>query len=184
MSSVSVFFCGMNFIYLMVFFKRRRELANKVNDICFKKTNISPNGQIKFDSDLLNLYLAVEEKKNMLSLYKESKLEPAVFKTCLIKLIKLNLIEQAKNDLKEKKFLNGSFFSRLREVLVELSGPLGELLIEEAAETLNFETSKIPLSKATDFIYHIADSIPSEKQAIAFKNIMNREILEHHLIQE
>lgn len=158
-------------------------MADKINDICFKKTHTRPNGEIKFDSGLLNLYLAVEEKKNVLSLYKESGLEPMTFKNCLIKLIKLNLIEQTKSKLNGKKYLNGSFFSRLREVLIELSGPLGELLIEEAVETLKVETSKIPLSKATDFIYHIAESIPSEKQAAAFKNIMDREILEHQLTE-
>jgi hypothetical protein len=70
------------------------------------------------------------------------------------------------------------FLDRLREVLIELSGPMGELLIEQAAEEMSLEITKIPVSKVADFVYQIASVIPSEKQAIEFKKIMIQEILE------
>lgn len=147
----------------------------KINNIRFIKTNGELDGEIKFDSNLLNLYLAIEETKTANMLFKETKLDLTVFKQCLLKLIKLKLIKPIKVD--ETEYVNDMFLDRLREVLIELSGPMGEFLIEQTAEEMGFEVTKIPVSEAADFVYQIGTVIPSEKQAIKFKKIMLQELL-------
>lgn len=138
------------------------------------KTNVKPNSNIKFDFDLLKLYLAIDEDKSIIALFKESKLEPAVFKKHILRLIKLKLIKQVTEDHQE--YVDRGFLTRLRQVLIEVSGPLGDLLIEDAVETMQVELSKIPISKVADFVYQIATAIPGDKQAAEFKKIMIQEI--------
>ncbi len=139
----------------------------------FKKTSITPSSEINFDSDMLKLYLAIDEKKQVLDIFKETKLERSVFKECLLKLYKLKLIEQV---VEEVDYVDSAFLSRVREVLISVSGPLGELLLEEAADEMNCELAEIPKSKVADLVYQIANDIPGEKQAAEFKKIMLQEI--------
>jgi hypothetical protein len=155
--------------------KRGTGPVKKINNIRFKKTNGELDGEIKFDSNLLNLYLAIDETKTANMLIKETELDLTVFKQCLLKLIKLKLIKPIKVD--ETEYVNDMFLDRLREVLIELSGPMGEFLIEQTAEEMGFEVTKIPVSEAADFVYQISTVIPSEKQAIKFKKIMLQELL-------
>jgi hypothetical protein len=150
-------------------------------NIRFKKTNVKPNNQIKFDFDLLKLYLAIDEDKSLIELFKESQLEPAVFKKYIIKLIKMKLIKQVITD--DKEYVDKAFLNRLRQVLIDVSGPLGDLLIEEAAEEMNFQLPKIPISKVADFVYQIATTIPGDKQASEFKKIMIQEIWDRQFTQ-
>jgi len=155
--------------------KRGNGLVKKINNTRFKKNNGALNGEIKFDSNLLNLYLAIDEKKTASVLFKETKLDHTVFKQCLLKLLKLKLIKPIKVD--EIEYVNNRFLDRLREVLIDLSGPMGEFLIEQAAEEMDLKVSKIPVSEVAEFVYQIGTVIPSEKQAIKFKKIMLQEIL-------
>ncbi len=122
---------------------------------------------------MLKLYLAIDEKKQVLDIFKETKLERSVFKECLLKLYKLKLIEQVAEKV---DYVDSAFLSRVREVLISVSGPLGELLLEEAADEMNCELSEIPKSKVADLVYQIANDIPGEKQAAEFKKIMLQEI--------
>jgi hypothetical protein len=149
--------------------------VKKTNSIRFKKTDCALKGEIKFDSNLLNLYLAIDEKKTMNVLLKETQLDLTIFKQCLLKLNKLKLIKPVKVD--ETEYVNNTFLDRLREVLIELSGPMGEFLIEQTAKEMDFKISKIPVAEVADFVYQIGLVIPSRKQAFKFKKIMLQEIL-------
>ena len=69
-----------------------------------------------------------------------------------------------------------AFLERTREVLVQLTGPLGEVLIEEAADQMNLDVTKIPSASVGDFIYNIAKQMPGEKQKNEFSTVMLKEI--------
>lgn len=148
----------------------------KENDMRFKKTLVKPNGEIKFDAALLEIYLAIDENKNIYSLYEEMGLPPAVFKQAVIKLLKLKLIAHVEE---ETVTANRFFLNRMREVAIELSGPVGALLIEDAARGMDFDHSRMADTQKADLIYKIAAAIPSFKQATEFKKIMLREIVNH-----
>ena len=99
----------------------------------------------------------------------------SAFKESLIKLIKLKLIEQAEVAA-AGSYVGEAFLTRMREVLVSLTGPLGEVLIEETAEDMNLDTAKIPRAKVGDFVYNIANQVPGEKQKNEFSAAMLEEI--------
>ncbi len=139
----------------------------------FKKTSVTPSNEINIDSDTLKLYLAIDKNKTIVEIFRETQLERSVFKASLVKLYKLKLIEQVAEAV---EYIEIEFINKVRENLIKVSGPLGEILLEEAVEDMNCEISQVPKSKIADLVYNIANDIPSEKQAAEFKKIMMQEI--------
>lgn len=139
----------------------------------FRKTNVTPNSEINIDSNTIRVYLAIDESKPIVEIFRETKLGRDVFMKCLLNLYNLKLIEQVKIEV---EYISPALIGRIKEVLIEVSGPLGELLLEEAAEGMNCEITQIPKSKIADLVYQIGNDIPGKKQSMEFKKIILKEI--------
>ena len=122
---------------------------------------------------MLKLLMAIDEGKPILQIAKEIQMDPAVFKETFLRLYKLKLIEEVQQKI---VYVDGHFVTHLRETLINLTGPLGAILMEETAEKMNMQVSKIPKSMAADFVYQVAKEIPGEKQQAEFKKLMIQEI--------
>jgi hypothetical protein len=122
---------------------------------------------------MLKLLMAIDENKPILDIAKEIKMDPAVFRESFLRLFKLKLIEEVKPKV---VYIEDSFITILRETLINLTGPLGEMLLEETAEEMGFRMPKIPKSNVADFIYQIAQEIPGGKEQAEFKKVMIQEI--------
>ena len=144
-------------------------------DMQFRKTNLASNSEITFDSDMLKLLMAIDENKTIRQIAADVEFTPSAFKESLVKLIKLKLIEQVATTA-PVSYVGEAFLERTREVLVQLAGPLGEVLIEETAEQMNLDVTKIPRSSVGDFIYNIAKQMPGEKQKTEFSSVMMEQI--------
>ncbi len=144
-------------------------------DMHFKKTNLASNNEITFDSDMLKLLMAIDEDKTIRQIAGDVALTPAAFKESLMKLIKLKLITQVEAAALVS-YVGEAFMARLLEVLVSLTGPLGEVLIEETAEEMNLDIKKIPRALVGDFVYNIANQVPGDKQKNEFSTAMLAEI--------
>ncbi len=145
----------------------------KLQNARFRKTNFTSHDETVFDTDMLKLLMAIDEDKPILQIAKEIKMDPIVFRESFLRLFKLKLIEEVKPKV---VYVNEFFLENLRETLINLTGPLGEMLLEETAEKMNFQVTKIPKSSAADFVYQIAQEIPGEKEQAEFKRIMIQEI--------
>jgi len=144
-------------------------------DMHFRKTNLASTDEITFNSDMLKLLMAIDEDKTIRQIAGEVELSPSAFKESLMKLVKLKLIEQVQV-APAGSYVGEAFMARLREVLVSLTGPLGEVLIEETAEQMSLEVNKIPRARIGDFVYNIANQMPGEKQKNEFSTTMLEEI--------
>lgn len=141
----------------------------------FRKTNLASRSEINFDSNMLKLLMVIDENKSIREIIGEVNMAPADFKESLIKLIKFKLIEQV-DVAGAGSYVGESFMARLRDLLVELTGPLGEVLIEDTAEEMNLDATKIPRSRVNDFVYNLAGHVPGEKQKSKFNSVMTEEI--------
>lgn len=141
----------------------------KLRDVRFKKTNISLDGELEFDQDMLTLLLAIDEKKTLLQVAKETKMDSAAFKKCFLKLYNLKLVEEV---VEKVNYVDNQFLNSIRDNLVKLLGPLGEVLMEDAAEKINSTLPHIPKDSAADYIHAIASDIPGDKQKTEFQKIM------------
>ncbi len=144
-------------------------------DMHFRKTNLAANNEITFDSDMLKLLMAIGEDKTIRQIAGDVDLTPSAFKESLMKLIKFKLIEQVTTAV-AGSYVGEAFMARLQEVLVALTGPLGEVLIDETAEEMNLDIKKIPRARVGDFVYNIANQMPGEKQKNEFSTTMLEEI--------
>jgi hypothetical protein len=78
----------------------------KLRNVRFRKTNLAATGQLEFDQDMLTLLMAINEEKTLLQVAKEIKLKPAVFKECFLKIYKLKLVEEVKEEV---EYVDGKF---------------------------------------------------------------------------
>jgi hypothetical protein len=147
--------------------------VTKLQDARFRKTNFSAHDETVFDPDMLKLLMAIDEGKPVLQIAKEINMDPVVFRESFLRLFKLKLIEEVKQKV---VYADEGFLARLRETLVNLVGPLGEMLMEETAEKMNFQSTKIPKSSVADFVYQVAKEIPGDKEQAEFKRLMIQEI--------
>lgn len=122
---------------------------------------------------MLKLLLAIDENKSILQIAKEINMDPVVFKESFLKLFKLKLIEEVKPEV---DYVEESFLTRLSDALSTLIGPLGEIVMEETAEKMNFKMPKIPKASIADFVYQVALEIPGDKEQVEFKKVMLQEI--------
>ena len=144
-----------------------------VLDMCFKKTTVPSNNEVTFDPDMFKLLMAIDERKTIRQIAAEVQLSASAFKTSFQKLMKYKLIEPA-DEIKD--YIEPAALEQIRKILVRLTGPLGEMLIEEAAAQLNLDPSRIPKASMADLIYTIANEIPSEKQRNEFGKLMIEEM--------
>ena len=144
-------------------------------DMHFRKTNLASSNEITFDSDMLKLLMAIDEDKTIRQIIGDVAMTSSAFKKSLMKLIKLKLIEPV-DAAAIVAYVGEAFIARLREVLVALTGPVGEVLMDEVAEEMNLDAGKIPRDQVGDFVYNIANQIPGEKQKNEFSTVMLAEI--------
>jgi hypothetical protein len=145
----------------------------KLRNVRFRKTDLAATGQLEFDQDMLTLLMAINEEKTLLQVAKEIKLKPAVFKECFLKIYKLKLVEEVKEEV---DYVDGKFLRSVREILVQLLGPLGEVLMEDAAEKINTEMPHIPKNNIAEYVQAIATEIPGDKQRTQFQKFMLEKI--------
>ncbi len=139
----------------------------------FRKCDFTSYDETVFDSNMLKLLLAIDENKSILQIAKEINMDPVVFKESFLKLYKLKLIEEVKPDV---AYVEESFLTRLSDALSAHIGPLGEIVLEETAEKMNFKMPKIPKASIADFVYQVALEIPGDKEQVEFKKVMLQEI--------
>lgn len=152
-------------------------MANML-DSRFRRTKINKSNEITLDRNMLTLLTALDERKSLRQVAAEVKLKPQEFKQSLIKLIRLELIEEVQD---ERDFLDQAFLERAREILVELAGPLGETLVEDGAADLSVSLDRIPKSDAAELVHCIAQKLPGEKEQGIFKKRMLEEIKNYGL---
>ena len=142
-------------------------------DVCFKKSDRASSKEFAFDTDMLKLFMAIDGQKTVREVSLEVKLGQPKFKDTFVKLLKLGLIEKAGN---EEVCVQESFIDNMRATLIQLVGPLGEVLIFDAAEDMGWETKRIPVSGLANFVAAVAKEIPGSKQSNEFKKRMIKEM--------
>ncbi len=142
-------------------------------DTRFKKTTVSSHNEVTFDPDMFKLLMAIEEGKTIRQIATEVQLSGSAFKASFQKLLKYKLIEPVDET---KDYVEPALIEQIRKILVRLTGPLGEMLIEEAASELKLDLSRIPKSGLADLVYAIAKEIPGEKQRNEFGKLMIEEM--------
>ena len=143
-------------------------MANLAN-ARFKQSERASTREFTFDADMLKLLMAIDGEKTVREVSLAVGLSQPVFKSKFIKLLKLGLIEQLGDEV---KCVDPSFIDKMRATLIQLVGPLGEMLVIDTAEDMGWQTNRIPVADLVDFVAAVAREIPGEKQCNEFKKRM------------
>lgn len=152
-------------------------MANLTNSR-FKKTDRASSQEFTFDSDMLKLLLAIDERKTVRELSIEVGMTQSTFKDTFVKLVKLGLIEQVADEV---DVVDESFIENMREALIQLIGPLGAVLVDDTAEDMGWTASSVPVPNLADFVAAVAKEVPGIKQSNEFKKQMLQEMRDQGL---
>ena len=144
-----------------------------ISNLCFQKAAGEISRDVTVDADMLKVLMALDGKKTVREVSVEVDMGVSVFKSTFRKLYKLGLIEKAGED---QACVTASFVEQMRETLVQLIGPLGSVLVDDAAEDMGWAVSRIPVDRVADFVVAVAREIPGDQQSNAFKKKMIEEI--------
>ncbi len=144
-----------------------------ISNWSYKKAETADSREFTIDSDMLKVLMALDGKKTVRQISREIQLTNAVFKSTFLKLIKLGLIEKTGDG---QACVQKPFIDNMRQTLIQLVGPLGGVLVDDAAEELGWQAHRIPLARVADFVAAVAREIPSDKQSNEFKKRMIAEM--------
>ena len=127
-------------------------------------------GDYNISADMLRLLMTVDGKKNLAVIIEELGMNPHTFKKALATLWDLKLVEPLKALLDEK------FFKSLKRILVQLTGPMGELLVDDAISGMGLTSKTVPVERAVELINNISLGIPDHDLQDQFRDNAVKEI--------
>jgi hypothetical protein len=111
-------------------------------------------GDYNISADSLRLLMAVDGIKNLATLIEELGMNPQAFKKALATLWDLKLVEPL------KPLLNEEFFKSVKQLLVKLAGPIGEVLADDAVSGMGLTLKTVPIDRSVELINNISIGIP------------------------
>ena len=144
-----------------------------ISNVCFQKAEREISRDVTIDSDMLKVLMALDGKKTVREVSVAVDMGKALFKSTFLKLYKLGLIEKVGE---AQASVTPSFIAQMRETLIQLIGPLGSILVDDAAEEMGWEVNRIPVTRVADFVVAVAREIPGDQQSNEFKKQMIQEI--------
>lgn len=139
------------------------------NTIYFKRTSNYVDNEITLDSTSLQVLVCIDEQKPVGIIADELDISVVKLRDILKKLFKIRLIERM--DI-NTEYMDFRFAQNVQEQLIELTGPLGTMLFDDAMESFRCTPETIPKEKAKDLIYAIAKEIPDEEESEKFVSFM------------
>ena len=143
-------------------------LTGRAN-IYYRKVIRADNDEISLDADMIRLLIAVDESKSLNQIAEEVDMSNTAFKIALSKLLRQGLIEPVQKDL---LVLDKSFLEALRINLSKAIGPIAEILIADATEEMQVDSSAIPINQAAELITQLSLEVPDEENQMQFKKSM------------
>jgi hypothetical protein len=138
------------------------------------KTKIASDDEITFDTNALKLLEEIGKNKTIRQIATETELSPIEFKRSLKKLFTLKMVKLETSD--PRFYVSESFIEFTRNFLIQIAGPLGEILLTETAEQMELDTAQIPIEMVDEFISNIANQVPAQKQREKFRAVMLEQI--------
>lgn len=144
----------------------------------FKLVVKNEPGEVTLDKQMLRVITELDGKKNVGTIARNTGMELGAVKEIILKLLKNNIIALVDEPIPA---LKSDFFVYLTDQLAVATGPMAEVLIEDAVASLGYDRSSFPKRQVQDLIELLAHKIfREEKRAIfklnLFKKISNEEV--------
>jgi hypothetical protein len=143
--------------------------ANTIDTKFYRKTSQRLRGAVKLDPDTAKVFAVIDENLQLSRVAQLADVSAAVAWKAIAKLTRLGLIEDADDDL---GFMVKTFTDALHAVLTKAVGPISNILLKTVSEQMNISFPYIPVEKAHEFVYQLAEQIPDERTSVEFQQII------------
>jgi hypothetical protein len=140
--------------------------ANTIDTKFYRKSSQGLRGTVKLDPDTAKVFAVIDENLQLSRVAQLAGVSAAVAWKAIAKLTHLGLIEDADNDL---GFMIKSFTDTLHAELTKAVGPISNILLKKVSEQMDISFPYIPVEKAHEFVYQLAEQIPDERTSTEFQ---------------
>ena len=149
-------------------------LAGDISPLIFQLSVKNEPGELTLDKQMLSVIRELDGKKTIGFVAKNIGLEPDKIKEIIARLLKQGIIALV---IQSMPILQEDFFSYLTDQLSQATGPMAEVLIDEAVAGLGYNPSNFPKHRVQELIDLLAPKIFREEKRLAFKQNLHKKIL-------
>ena len=130
-------------------------------------------GEVTLDKQMLRVIAELDGKKNVGTIARNIGIELGEIKEIISRLLKLNIIALVDEPIPS---LKGDFFVYLTDQLSLATGPMAEVLIEDAVASLGYDLSSFPKHRVQDLVELLTRKIFREGKRVIFKQNLFKKI--------
>ncbi len=149
-------------------------LAGDISPLVFQLSVMNEPGELSLDKDMLSVIRELDGKKTIGTIAKTIGLELDKVRDILAKLLTHGIIALVPRSM---PMMKEDFFVYLAEQLSMATGPMAEVLIDEAVASLDCSVSNFPRNRVQELIDLLAPKIFREEKRAVFKENLIKKIL-------
>jgi hypothetical protein len=130
-------------------------------------------GEVTLDKQMLRVIAELDGRRNVGTIARNIGMELGEIKEIISRLLKHNIIALVDGPVPS---LKAEFIDYLTDQLSLATGPMAEVLIEEAVTSLGYDLSSFPKHRVHDLVELLARKIFRDEKRIVFKQNLLRKI--------
>lgn len=144
-------------------------LSDNITTLVFRRAISVDSGDVSFDGQMLNVLSKLDGRKNLGMISREIGIDMSAMRSVISKLAKHKLIEVVKENI---PVLDKAFFAFLTDQLSIITGPIAQVMIEDAIRDIAHGSSVIPVNRAAELIEMLSRQIPETEKRTSFIQTM------------
>jgi hypothetical protein len=149
-------------------------LAGDISPLVFHLSVKNEPGELNLDRQMLAVIGELDGRKSVGTITKNLGIDLDRMKEILAKLLTLKLIVPVSESM---PIMKEDFFVYLTDELSRATGPMAEVLIDEAVSSLGYNLSNFPKHRAQELMDLLASKIFREEKKVAFKQNIYKKLL-------
>jgi hypothetical protein len=149
--------------------------STQISHMVFRRVTPVNRGKFSLDSQTLSVLMELDGTKALATVAKDLGVNIAVMREVISKLLQLGLIEKTDEAVSK---VDQDFMDFLRSELAIATGPIADILIEDAARDLGYTMTQVPTHRVAELVDMLAREIHREEKMVAFKQRMVMKIHE------
>ncbi len=146
-----------------------------ISALVFKGSVKSDLDKFSLDSQMLQVLMELDGKKNLASVSRSANMNLDTLKEVLTRLQSFKLIEKVETN---DPVLNEEFLDFIQHQLTLALGPIAEFLIEDELLEFGDHPQKVPFYRAAELVNLLAHHIPRQEKKVAFQRAMAKKLKE------
>lgn len=149
--------------------------STQISYMVFKRVTPVNRGTFSLDSQTLSVLMELDGTRSLATVAKELGLNIAAMREAIARLLQLGLIEQTDEAVSK---VDDDFMEYLRSELAVATGPIADILIEDAVRDLGYTMAQFPTHRAAELVDALAREIHRSERMTLFKQNMVMKIHE------